>query len=258
MFVNAPTTQEKILVWGNVFKKRKEEKIYIYHLTYVSLLHGASSGVVRKSRADKTEAMETRREIRGILEESMEFTLDARHISASAIICYYAILRLHGWCGGWATGCRVTGSGFDSRTLRSNTLCDPQIVVSAGTQWVNYYFRPGPKELPSELRRKAEAEAIQVHGSRCLCENEVIGRPSRIQFNIGRIHNTALRRRIAKTTSNRNAMRCRNAKISSDTTSYDKTLTIGSVSSGYAASSHRKFPRYVLQCRRFLRCVAAT
>uniref|UniRef100_A0A2H1WG44 SFRICE_020138 n=1 Tax=Spodoptera frugiperda TaxID=7108 RepID=A0A2H1WG44_SPOFR len=24
--------------------------------------------------------------------------------------------RLHGWCGGWATGCRATGSGFDSRT----------------------------------------------------------------------------------------------------------------------------------------------
>ncbi|KAF9795750.1 hypothetical protein SFRURICE_018878 [Spodoptera frugiperda] len=21
-----------------------------------------------------------------------------------------------GWCGGWATGCRATGSGFDSRT----------------------------------------------------------------------------------------------------------------------------------------------
>ncbi|KAF9802113.1 hypothetical protein SFRURICE_004364 [Spodoptera frugiperda] len=24
--------------------------------------------------------------------------------------------RLHGWCGGWATGCRAMGSGFDSRT----------------------------------------------------------------------------------------------------------------------------------------------
>ncbi|KAF9795774.1 hypothetical protein SFRURICE_018902 [Spodoptera frugiperda] len=24
--------------------------------------------------------------------------------------------RLHGWCGGWATSCRATGSGFDSRT----------------------------------------------------------------------------------------------------------------------------------------------
>uniref|UniRef100_A0A2H1W3Z4 SFRICE_015978 n=1 Tax=Spodoptera frugiperda TaxID=7108 RepID=A0A2H1W3Z4_SPOFR len=25
-------------------------------------------------------------------------------------------IGLHGWCGGWATGCRATGSGFDSRT----------------------------------------------------------------------------------------------------------------------------------------------
>ncbi|KAF9800092.1 hypothetical protein SFRURICE_016969 [Spodoptera frugiperda] len=25
-------------------------------------------------------------------------------------------IRLHGWCGGWATGCRASGSGFDSRT----------------------------------------------------------------------------------------------------------------------------------------------
>ncbi|XP_050559411.1 cilia- and flagella-associated protein 91-like isoform X2 [Spodoptera frugiperda] len=90
------------------------------------VLNNLLDDVVRKSRADKTEAMETRREIRGILEESMEFTLDARHIVETC-----------------------------------------------------------PKELPSELRRKAEAEAIQVHGSRCLCENEVIGRPSRIQFNIG-------------------------------------------------------------------------
>ncbi|KAF9795232.1 hypothetical protein SFRURICE_004604 [Spodoptera frugiperda] len=24
--------------------------------------------------------------------------------------------QLHGWRGGWATGCRVTCSGFDSRT----------------------------------------------------------------------------------------------------------------------------------------------
>ncbi|KAF9795294.1 hypothetical protein SFRURICE_004666, partial [Spodoptera frugiperda] len=25
-------------------------------------------------------------------------------------------IRVHGWCGGWATGCHATGSGFDSRT----------------------------------------------------------------------------------------------------------------------------------------------
>uniref|UniRef100_A0A2H1WU25 SFRICE_016953 n=1 Tax=Spodoptera frugiperda TaxID=7108 RepID=A0A2H1WU25_SPOFR len=36
--------------------------------------------------------------------------------------------RLHGWCSGWATGCRATASWFDSRTEQS--LCDPQIVVS--------------------------------------------------------------------------------------------------------------------------------
>ncbi|XP_022818786.1 uncharacterized protein LOC111351218 [Spodoptera litura] len=45
-------------------------------------------------------------------------------------------------------------------------------------------FGLGPKELPSELRRKAEAEAIMVHGSTCLCDVEITGRPSRIQFNV--------------------------------------------------------------------------
>ncbi|KAF9810382.1 hypothetical protein SFRURICE_008638, partial [Spodoptera frugiperda] len=34
---------------------------------------------------------------------------------APSVVVQWAI-RLHGWRGGWATGCRATGSGFDSRT----------------------------------------------------------------------------------------------------------------------------------------------
>ncbi|KAF9816206.1 hypothetical protein SFRURICE_003757 [Spodoptera frugiperda] len=33
MFVNAPTTQEKILVWGNVLKKKKKKNINILYAT---------------------------------------------------------------------------------------------------------------------------------------------------------------------------------------------------------------------------------
>uniref|UniRef100_A0A2H1V983 SFRICE_003387 n=1 Tax=Spodoptera frugiperda TaxID=7108 RepID=A0A2H1V983_SPOFR len=38
--------------------------------------------------------------------------LDKDHIHNSCLVRN----RLHGWCGGWATGCHARCSGFDSRT----------------------------------------------------------------------------------------------------------------------------------------------
>uniref|UniRef100_A0A2H1VKN2 SFRICE_026782 n=1 Tax=Spodoptera frugiperda TaxID=7108 RepID=A0A2H1VKN2_SPOFR len=42
---------------------------------------------------------------------SLKFTV----ASTFGVVDLY-IIRLHDWCGGWATSCRATGSGVDSRT----------------------------------------------------------------------------------------------------------------------------------------------
>ncbi|KAJ8705735.1 hypothetical protein PYW08_012781 [Mythimna loreyi] len=112
--------------------------------------------VVKKSRLDRAEAMETHRDIKESVDEKMEIALDIKHIVDVAFDV--------------ATGAKIlpvkdSNYHYFMRQERADAL--PRSVPFGPTGAC-------PKELPSSLRLRADTEAAEAAaGGPCTCEEEL-------------------------------------------------------------------------------------
>ncbi|KAF9419577.1 hypothetical protein HW555_003855 [Spodoptera exigua] len=122
--------------------------------------------VVKLSRSNRKESQETRREIRGICEERMEVTLDAKHI----VECIFDL----------ATKAKV----LPVKEHKYHHFMTKIYTDALQRTKEPIHATDCPKELPEAIRRKAEEEALKIHGAICLCDVDVTGSPSNPQFDV--------------------------------------------------------------------------
>uniref|UniRef100_A0A2H1W2E4 SFRICE_002003 n=1 Tax=Spodoptera frugiperda TaxID=7108 RepID=A0A2H1W2E4_SPOFR len=85
-------------------------------------------------------------------------------------------MTAHGWCGGWATGCRVTCSGYD-----------PQIVVLGPEALVRVYFTLNEIETRARLAvRLVGSLELADQGAERALVSEIEGKASNDFFRLGR------------------------------------------------------------------------
>ncbi|KAJ8704049.1 hypothetical protein PYW07_013343 [Mythimna separata] len=113
--------------------------------------------VVKKSRRDRAEEIETRREIRDSMDEKVEITLDVKHILDVAVDVALGLKTLP---------VKAPVSHYFMRRERSDALPRSEPFEP---------IREYPELLPSELRRLADeaAEAAARATGICQCDDEV-------------------------------------------------------------------------------------